>query len=142
MMKSYAFKNLCTEERVFNYHLSRARCVVENAFGILADRFRIFLTPIAVVPETVVKVVLACCVLHNFLRTESPHRYTPTGTCDIESIENGQIRPGEWRNEKNIFEPLEQQGRNRCSNAAIEVRENYREYFNTVGRVPWIDKVV
>ena len=107
MMKPYAFKNLCTEKRVFNYHLSRARRVVENACGILANRFRIFLTPVAVVPETAVKLVLARFVLHNFLRTESPHRYTPTGTCDIESIENGQIRPGEWRNEKNIFEPLE-----------------------------------
>ena len=42
MMKSYAFKNLCTEKRVFNYHLSSARRVVENAFGILAKRFRIF----------------------------------------------------------------------------------------------------
>ena len=99
-MKRYAFKNLCTEKRVFNYHLSRARRVVENAFGILANRFRIFLTPIAVVPETAVKIVLASCVLHNFLRAESAHRYTPTGTCDIESIENGQIRSGEWRNEK------------------------------------------
>ena len=42
-----------------------------------------------------------------------------TLTCDIESIENGQKRPGEWKNEKNIFEPLEQQRGNRCSNAAI-----------------------
>ena len=92
MMKPYAFKNLCTEKRVFNYYLSRARRVVENAFGILANRFRIFLTPIAVVPEAVVKLVLASCVLHNFLRTES----------------------GEWRNEKNIFESQEQQGGNRC----------------------------
>ena len=142
MMKAYASKNLCTEKRVFNYHLSRARGVVENAFSILANRFGIFLTPIAVVPETAVKLVLASCVLHNVSRTESPHRYIPTGTCDIESMENGQIRPGEWRNEKNIFEPLEQQGGNRCSNAAIEVRENYREHFNTVSRVPWIDKVV
>ena len=99
-----------------------------------------FLTSIAVVPEAVVKIVLASCVLHNFLRTKSPHRYTPPGTCDIESIENGQIRPGEWRNEKNIFEPLEQQGGNRCSNAVIEFGKNYREYFNTFGRVATIDK--
>ena len=42
MMKPYAFKKPCTEKRVFNYHLSRARRVVENAFGILANRFRIF----------------------------------------------------------------------------------------------------
>ena len=42
----------------------------------------------------------------------------------------------------NILEPMDQQGGNRCSNAAIQVRENYREYFNTVGRVALIDKVV
>ena len=42
MMKPDTFKNLCTEKRVFNYHLSRARRVVENALGILANRFRIF----------------------------------------------------------------------------------------------------
>ena len=97
MMKPYAFKKLCTEKRVFNYHLSRARHVVENVFGILANRFGFFLPPIAVVPETAIKLVLTSCVLHNFLRTESPYRYTPTGICDIESIENGQIRPGKWR---------------------------------------------
>ena len=96
MMKTYAFKNLCTEKRVFNYHLSRTRCIVENTFGILANRFRIFLvTPKAVVPEVAVKLVLASCVLQNFLRTESPNRYTATAACDIESTENGQIRPEE-----------------------------------------------
>ena len=42
MMKPYAFKNQCTEKRVFNYHLCRARRVVENVFGILVNRFRIF----------------------------------------------------------------------------------------------------
>ena len=54
-----------------------------------------FLTPTAVVPGTAVKIILVSCVLRSFLRTESPHRYTPTGTRDIESKENGQIRPGE-----------------------------------------------
>ena len=81
MMKPYASKDLCTEERVFNCRLRRARGVVEKAFSILANRFRIFLTRITAVPETAVKLVLASCVLHNFLRTESPHRYTPTGKC-------------------------------------------------------------
>ena len=54
MMKPYAFKS-GTEKKVFNYHLSCARRVVENAFGILPKRFRIFLTSITVVPETAVK---------------------------------------------------------------------------------------
>ena len=38
MIKPYPSRQLSLEERVFNYRQSRARRVVENAFGILANR--------------------------------------------------------------------------------------------------------
>ena len=38
LLKGYPNRGLTQKERVFNYRLSRARRVVENAFGILANR--------------------------------------------------------------------------------------------------------
>ena len=97
IMKPYPMRNLSKEQRIYNYRLSRARRIVENAFGILANRFRVFLSPISLSPDN--KIVLASCVLHNYLRTKSPKKYTPNGCIDTEDIREGIAIEGEWRNE-------------------------------------------
>ena len=68
--KSYSRRGIVLEERIFNYRLSRARRVVENAFGILLCKFQMFRSPIALKTSYVhiIPVVLAAICLHNFLR--------------------------------------------------------------------------
>ena len=75
LQKPFPLRGLDAPSRNFNYRLSRARRIVENAFGMLAQRFRVFLTTINIRPKTVEKVVMTGCILHNMLRRKMPHVY-------------------------------------------------------------------
>lgn len=75
ILKPYPLRNMTKEQRIFNYRLSRARRVVENAFGILANRFRVLLNTIPLRPEKAKLITQACCALHNFLKEETGIAY-------------------------------------------------------------------
>nr|CAI5851482.1 unnamed protein product [Callosobruchus analis] len=77
MMKPFRQADLNSKERnIYNYRVSRARRIVENAFGILASRFRIYKTQINLEPKSIEAVVMARCALHNFLMSLSSNSYT------------------------------------------------------------------
>lgn len=96
LMKPYSKNRLTDEKRIFNYRLSRARRVSENAFGILAARFRVLHTMMCLDPRKARNVVLACCTLHNMLLSKSSQSYCPVGSIDYED-ENGKVIPVSWR---------------------------------------------
>ena len=95
LMKPYAKIELDDSKRIFNYRLSRFRRCIENAFGIIAARFRIVNSPINLAPEKVTKLVPAIAVLHNFLLTKSRGLYLPSGFVNEENLETGEVIPGE-----------------------------------------------
>uniref|UniRef100_A0A8C5N0E5 DDE Tnp4 domain-containing protein n=1 Tax=Leptobrachium leishanense TaxID=445787 RepID=A0A8C5N0E5_9ANUR len=68
LMRPYSNRGLSVEKRVFNYRLTRARRVVECAFGILSNKWGILHRPINLKLENAISVVKAVCVLHNFVR--------------------------------------------------------------------------
>lgn len=139
LMKPYPEKHITREERIFNYRLSRARRVVENAFGILASRFRVFLSPITIDVTNVSAIVLAACALHNYLRRNATNRYIPLSYVDCEDMRNGVVIPGQWRDIGELM-PLQQIPRP-ANITAKEVRETYKNYFNNEGSVPFQNKM-
>lgn len=98
LMKPYSFRQMDHEKRVFNYRLSRARRVVENGFGILANRWRVFLSTIMLNPDKVQKIVLAYVCLHNYLREVRSETYTTPGLVDTEGADHRLVE-GSWRND-------------------------------------------
>ena len=66
-MRPFARHGLTNERHIFNYQLPGARRVVENAFGILANRWRLYHCCIYLNPDNVTTVVKATVVLHNIL---------------------------------------------------------------------------
>ena len=67
LMKPYPKEILSLKERIYNYRLSCAHKIIENAFGILAARCRIFRKPIIAKEKVVINVAKAATALHNYL---------------------------------------------------------------------------
>ena len=66
LMKPFTHSPTLThEQKQFNYRLSRARVVVEIAFGRLKARWRRLSKQMEIHIDNVPHVVAACCVLHN-----------------------------------------------------------------------------
>lgn len=135
-------------EKIFNYRLSRARRVIENAFGILVSRWRIFRKPIVADRHTVELIVKACVCLHNFLKlsAEDSNKYCPPTFIDTEN-QNHQIIPGDWRREVEDKCAIRRMGRVGANNSPQRIREQRDELAKWLseteqGSVPWQDTMV
>lgn len=139
LMKPYSGyrRRLTVNEQVFNYRLSRARRISENAFGILVSRFRVFERQLAVKTATVNKIVNAACALHNWLIKTCPRSYLPTGSVDHEITETREIIPGQWRREIGELRNIEPYGGRKSTAMANKMRDHLNKYFNNEGAVTW-----
>ena len=120
---------LAYDKSIFNYRLSRARRIVENAFSILAQRFRVFDRRIHMDDHNVIKIVNATCVLHNYLCT---------ARMDVANV-MGRLNPdgAPYLQPQAMLRELQNQGYH-STDAAHRVRRIYKDYFNSeVGAVPW-----
>lgn len=144
LMRPFPGRELPEERMIFNYRLSRARRVIENAFGILSARWRIFLQPIQSNVESSDLIVRATICLHNFLRQTDSAGYCPVGFVDTFDS-TGRIKEGEWRhivrNNRQgevLLNDLPAVRGSRPPTSAVEVRESMKAYVNSMeGSVPW-----
>ena len=123
IMRPYPEKGCARDQHIFNYRLSRARRIVENAFGILAARWRVLHTKIGVRPALVNDIVKASCVLHNYLQGV----LTPAQTAIL-------IREG---TPSVAMEDVMHGAGCRAAGKALEVREKFRDYFVNYDPLVW-----
>ncbi|KAI4469788.1 hypothetical protein MML48_1g06842 [Holotrichia oblita] len=101
----------------YNVRLCKARRVVENAFGILAQKWRIFYRPMETKIDTTILIMKTACILHNFLRTKK--------------YDNGLIElldPVEP--ELEAFQNCDNDPR-RAATLAFSVRDKFATFFNS-----------
>ncbi|KAL2343348.1 hypothetical protein Fmac_004633 [Flemingia macrophylla] len=69
-LKEYSQRGPQNPRELFNYRHSSLRNVIERTFGVLKKRFPIIAsgTEPHYSLDTMTNIVLACCILHNFLR--------------------------------------------------------------------------
>ena len=132
LRRPYCRRNVEEREMVFNYRLSRARRVSENAFSVLSNRFRCLLGNMQLDLDVATDVVLACCVLHNFLRRRCGKGYIPDAL-----VTNAPEAPTAACNLVSIYPAL---GR-KPPNVAKQTWETLADYFMGLGAVLWQHKM-
>ncbi|KAL0290035.1 UNVERIFIED_CONTAM: hypothetical protein Sradi_7059000, partial [Sesamum radiatum] len=64
------------KEELFNLKHSSARNVIERTFGLLKVRWGILRSPSFYPIDVQSKIIIACCLLHNFIRNEMPKTHS------------------------------------------------------------------
>lgn len=119
LLRPFPQRNIDYRRRIYNYRLSRCRRTVECAFGVLANKWRIFHTPIMVNPDFADDIIKACCVLHNFVRERDGVNFDGTTSHPFTHFTN----VGPTRRE-----------------LGVETRNSFADYFLGAGAVPFQDR--
>ena len=75
IMRPYPKRELTDTKRAYNHCHSQARHVVEHAFASMTSRWEVLLRNLIMNPDHAKLVVIACCILHNFVRRKEKLDY-------------------------------------------------------------------
>uniref|UniRef100_A0A9J7YEV0 DDE Tnp4 domain-containing protein n=1 Tax=Cyprinus carpio carpio TaxID=630221 RepID=A0A9J7YEV0_CYPCA len=94
LLRPYPGRAIPADQRIFNFRLSHARRIVENAFGIMAAQFRVYHRVMELSPCNAEKIVQATTILHNFIRWGHQNSPSTTGSADPSTALNAAGRMG------------------------------------------------
>lgn len=128
IMKPYSRKagKEDNSKKNFNYRLSRARRVTENAFGLLSQIFRVFYQPINIQITTCDDLIWVACCLHNMLRDA----YMENNKRPFYELDSEQTEPT-----NNMLSMT--RGGGFYNIEGFEVRDRFKNFFNNEGTVSW-----
>lgn len=114
------------KKKIFNYRLSRARRMVESAFGTLRLKFEIFDKSLRIQPNYLDNIILACTCLHNYIMEGENLRYADA----INNTSNSTILENiESHDEDSALLPM-------------TTREKFKHYFSDEECVNWQDDII
>ncbi|XP_040199369.1 protein ANTAGONIST OF LIKE HETEROCHROMATIN PROTEIN 1-like [Rana temporaria] len=117
LLRPFSSRALSNDKRIFNYRLTRARRVVECAFGILANKWRILHTAINLSLEHAVSAVKTACALHNYVRERDGIDYEDSMMHNMEAAQ--------W-------------SLTRGTSSGKLIRDQFLNYFlSPAGELPW-----
>jgi hypothetical protein len=133
IMKPCPFKDQPAPNRILNYRLSRACKIIENVFGIIANRCHVLRKLQIQNPTSTVNIMLEVCVLHNFLMSTEGSRssYLQPGLLNTESTDTHEVQCSMWREEAVPSTNLLQLQRRPCPSSQNSTRNELREFFMT-----------
>lgn len=105
-------------KKVYNYRHSRARRVVEQSFGILAQKFEIYQKRIKFQPNQLENLILSTVCLHNYILDD-----------EVQVLSTRNERARNLRDLDNTHDQDQLE--------PITVRDNFKQYFNSDGAVSW-----
>ena len=119
------------DQMIFNMRLSSAHNVVEDAFGILSQRWRIYQRRINLRVENVERVVKATLILHNWLCIDRP--------VDKIILKLKACKVPLANNEVSMRDLPHMHGYHTARESA-EVCDHFKRYFNGIGSMQWQGK--
>ncbi|XP_040205977.1 protein ANTAGONIST OF LIKE HETEROCHROMATIN PROTEIN 1-like [Rana temporaria] len=117
LLKPYLNFSRNLQEKVFNYRHHRAQKVVEEAFGILSNKWHVLRTPINLDMQDAITAVKSACALHNFVLEREDFIFE-------DSLTHSMGRAHWTRTQDNTH--------------SANIREDFASFFmSPTGQLPW-----